>query len=77
MEKPKEYKLEYVAVRNVPYRTPDPSAKGTHAENGVCHEGRVIWLAKEIPASTSESEVPAWVEGAGIVSVKARFLRSC
>ena len=77
MQKPNEYKLEYVAVQDVPYRTPDPSAKGTHADHGVCHEGRVVWLAKEIPASTSESEVSAWVEGAGIVAVKTRFLRPC
>ena len=77
MQKPNEYKIEYVAVQDVPYRTPDPSAKGTHAGQGVCHEGRVVWLAKEIPASTSECEVPAWVEGTGIVSVKARFLRPC
>jgi hypothetical protein len=77
MERPNEYKLEYVAVQDVPYRTPDPAAKGTHAGEGICHEGRVIWLAKEIPASTSGSEVTAWVEGAGIVTVKARFLKRC
>jgi len=77
MQKPNEYKIEYVAVQDVLYRTPDPSAKGTHADQGVCHVGRVVWLAKEIPASTSESEVSAWVEGAGIVAVKARFLRPC
>jgi hypothetical protein len=37
----------------------------------------VVWLAKEIPANTSDSDVTAWVEGAGIVSIRARFLKRC
>ena len=77
MERPKEYNIEYVAVQDVPYRTFDPATKGTHAGEGVCHEGRVVWLAKEIPERTAEAEVTAWVEGAGIVSVKPRFLSPC
>ena len=77
MERPHQYKIEYVAVQDVQYRTPDPLAKGTHAGEGVCHEGRVVWLEKEIPASTPDSEVTAWVEGAGIVKVKPRFLKPC
>jgi hypothetical protein len=77
MNRPAEYKIEYVAVQDVPYRTPDPAAKGTHASEGTCHEGRVVWLAKEIPASTSDTDVTAWVEGAGLVTLKSRFLSPC
>jgi hypothetical protein len=71
MERPNEYKIEYVAVQDIPYQAPDPSAKGTHSGQGVCPEGSVIWLAKEIPASTSESQVNAWLEDAGIVYPQA------
>jgi hypothetical protein len=77
MEKPKEYNVEYVAVQDVPYKASDPSAEGTHASQGTCHEGRVVFLTKAIPASTSDLDVTAWVEGAGIVVLKTRFLSPC
>jgi hypothetical protein len=75
MERPNEYKIEYVAVQDIPYQAPDPSAKDTHSGQGVCREGSAVWLEKEIPASTSESQVTAWLEGAGIVTLKPRFLK--
>jgi hypothetical protein len=48
MQQPKEYRVEYIVEEDVPYRNADPNAKGTHAGDGIFHEGRVVWLAKTL-----------------------------
>ena len=77
MQCPKEYSVEYVVMHDVPYRNTDPAAKGTHASEGVFHEGRVLWLKETITPEQSDSDVTAYVEGAGLVALNSRSLKPC
>lgn len=77
MQCPKEYRIEYVALKDVSYRSADPAAKGTHAIEGMFHEGRVLLLEKPIAQEQSGFEVKAYVEGAGLVLVNGGSLKRC
>jgi hypothetical protein len=76
MQQPKEYRVEYVAIEDVPYRNIDPNAKGTHAGDGIFHEGRVVWLTNALRADES-GEIFAYADGAGLVLVNSRSLKAC
>jgi len=76
MQQPKQYQVEYMVIEDAPYRNVDPNAKGTHAGDGVFHEGRVVWLAKALEADEA-GEVQAYADGAGLVLVNCRSLKAC
>jgi hypothetical protein len=76
MQQPTEYQVEYMVREDVPYRNAGPNAKGTHAGNGIFHEGRVVWLAKTLNEDAA-GDVPAYADGAGLVLVNCRSLKVC
>jgi hypothetical protein len=76
MQQPREYQIGYVVTEDVPYRNPDPNTKGTHAGEGLFHEGRVVWLANTLAAEAS-GEVSAYADGAGLVLLNCRSLKPC
>ncbi len=66
MEKPSEYQQTYVLSMDVEYNNAGAAIRGTHSSQGLLSQGRVVWL-REDPHPATETPVPAYAEGVGIV----------
>ena len=70
---PADYTEQRVVTQDVPYHV--EGLKGTHADDGTLHLGRVVWVKKGTEAQNPDQRVSVYAEGAGLVSVESRFLR--
>jgi hypothetical protein len=74
MFKPKCFSRGYVASRNMPYNTEDPSGPNLLPCGGVLRKGQPVWLKESPPRRPTKTLVPAYVEHLGVISLDARFL---
>lgn len=63
MTKPNEFRKTYVLSTDVSYHA-SQEQKGTHAGDGMLHQGRVVWLENDPQPNI---EVAAYAEGVGVV----------
>lgn len=76
MTKPAEYREQRTIRHETHYKVNDHFSKGPQAGSGVLGTGRVVWIAEPGTQSTENSEVTAFAEGIGVVSLEARSLQS-
>ena len=74
MDRPQDFKIEYILTQSVPYKCADEGRKGTHASKGILHTGRMIWLRSDSSEGGSQ-RVSAYAEGIGLVSLEQRFIK--
>jgi|HubBroStandDraft_4_1064222.scaffolds.fasta_scaffold4235918_1 hypothetical protein len=75
MDRPPDFKTEYILMQSMPYECADEGRKGTHASKGILHTGRVVLLRNDSPGSGSQERVSVYVDGIGIVSLEQRFIK--
>lgn len=75
MDRPRDFKTEYILTQSVPYECADEGRKGTHASKGILHTGRVVWLRSDSTESNSQQQVLVYVDGIGLVSLEQRFIK--
>jgi hypothetical protein len=75
MDRPPDFKTEYILTQSVPYECAEEGKKGTHASKGILHTGRVVWLPSDAAESGSQQRVSVYVDGIGIVSLEQRFIK--
>ena len=72
--KPDEYRDVRIISRDTPYQVEDLQLKGTHSAEGTLQAGRVVWAKHGENPSASESLIPVYAEGVGIVFLEPHCL---
>jgi hypothetical protein len=75
MDRPPDFKTEYILMQSVPYECADEDKKGAHASKGILHTGRVVWLRNDSIGGDSQQRVSVYVDGIGMVSLEQRFIK--
>ena len=75
MDRPPDFKTEYILTQSVPYECADEGRKGTHASKGILQTGRVVWLRSDSTEDVSQQRVSVYADGIGMVSLEQRFIK--
>jgi hypothetical protein len=75
MDRPPDFKTEYILTQSVPYECADEGRKGTHASKGILQTGRVVWLRGDPTEGGSHERVSVYADGIGMVSLEPRFIK--
>ncbi len=71
---PAEYSEPRVVIQDTPYEA--EALKGTHADHGTLHLGRVVWVKKGTEAQSTDQRITVYAEGVGLVTLESRLLGS-
>jgi hypothetical protein len=59
----------------MPYTIKDESQKGPQPSAGLLHVGRVVYLSADPQSTEEDQEIPAYVEGVGVLLLNSRWIK--
>lgn len=73
---PAKYNHSCIIMKDLPYDVTERPPDARLAPTGVLHTGRIVWLDHDLQNLLGKTEVRAYVDGIGLITVDPRSLRT-